>query len=92
MGKGLTKFALILDICVWRALKFSRIKSAGATLRRYGEQALQNEVHALLKQWHGDLVAAQCVYLRASQRERRVSEWLKILYLDSSVSLCCRSP
>lgn len=49
----------------------SRIKSAGATLRRYGEQALVKEVRDLLVAWRNDLAAVQCVYARASVREKR---------------------
>ena len=49
----------------------NRIRSAGATLRRHGEQALRQEVHELLTEWYDDLVAAQCVFIRAGQREKR---------------------
>lgn len=49
----------------------NRIRSAGATLRRYGEQALQNEVHALLKAWAPILADVQCVFIRASARDKR---------------------
>lgn len=49
----------------------SRIRSAGSTLRRYGEQALQKEVHELLMEWESDFAGAQCVFVRASHREKR---------------------
>lgn len=52
----------------------SRIKSAGSTLRRYGEQALQKEVHELLREWYEDITEAQCIFMRASHREKRVSQ------------------
>jgi Bacteroidetes VLRF1 release factor/Vms1-associating treble clef domain len=47
------------------------IKSAGATLRRHGEQTLQNEVRSLLLSWTKPLESVQCVYVRVNTRERR---------------------
>lgn len=54
-------------------VSYSRIRSAGATLRRYGEEALQKEVHALLTEWRAEILDLQCVFIRASHREKRVS-------------------
>jgi Bacteroidetes VLRF1 release factor/Vms1-associating treble clef domain len=48
-----------------------RIKSAGATLRRHGEQQLQNEVRSLLASWRDALAGVQCIYMRCNLRERR---------------------
>lgn len=48
-----------------------RIRSAGATLRRHGEQQLQNEVRSLLTSWAGTFEGVQCVYIRANVREKR---------------------
>ncbi len=46
------------------------IKSAGSTLRRYGEQALQQEVRQLLTSWYEELRAVQCIYLRVNKRDK----------------------
>lgn len=57
---------------VGRCFEYSRIRSAGSALRRYGEQALQKEVQELLQEWYQDISEAQCVFVRASHREKRV--------------------
>ncbi|RKO98319.1 hypothetical protein CXG81DRAFT_28836, partial [Caulochytrium protostelioides] len=45
--------------------------SAGATLRRYGEQALQDDVATLLRQWRGYLDRSRLIFLRAPRSQRK---------------------
>jgi hypothetical protein len=45
--------------------------SAGAMLRRYGEQALQEEIRALLKDWEEDLGMSERIFIRASTHGKR---------------------
>lgn len=40
-------------------------------LRRYGEQALQEEIRELLKEWEEDLQLSERIFLRASTHGRR---------------------
>lgn len=49
----------------------SKAKSAGATLRRYGEQALQDEIRALLTAWEDDLHYCERIFIRASTQGKR---------------------
>lgn len=49
----------------------SKAVSAGAMLRRYGEQALQEEIRALMKEWAEDLDASERIFLRASTHGKR---------------------
>ena len=46
------------------------IKSAGSTLRRYGEQVLQQEVRQLLASWSEEFHTVQCIYLRVNKKDR----------------------
>ncbi len=80
----------------------SRIKSAGSNLRRYGEQALRQEVHQLLISWEEELLNVQCVFIRSSKRDKKVRlrlfrlcfEFYLVLEQYSNVSgfLACISP
>ncbi|KAL5492349.1 hypothetical protein ACEPAI_3796 [Sanghuangporus weigelae] len=47
-------------------------KSAGATLRRYGEQALRDDIRNLLSEWAEDINACERIWLRASSSNRRI--------------------
>jgi hypothetical protein len=49
-----------------------KAKSAGAQLRRYGEQALRADVQGLLAAWADALQACERVWVRASWASRRV--------------------
>jgi hypothetical protein len=40
-------------------------------LRRYGEQALQEEIRALMKEWEEDLEASERIFLRASTHGKK---------------------
>jgi hypothetical protein len=40
-------------------------------LRRYGEQALQEEIRALLSDWAEDLAASERIFIRASTHGKR---------------------
>jgi hypothetical protein len=44
----------------------SKAISAGAMLRRYGEQALQEEIRELLSDWADDIAASERIFIRAS--------------------------
>jgi hypothetical protein len=46
-------------------------KSAGATLRRYNERALQQEIRDLLTQWRALLAACHCIFLAVPSRQAR---------------------
>lgn len=69
------------------------IKSAGSTLRRYGEQALQAEVRDLLMSWADDLQKVQCVYLRVNKRDRMklLFGWEDSPLLDHRDNDMCRN-
>ncbi|KAH3661767.1 hypothetical protein OGAPHI_005945 [Ogataea philodendri] len=43
-----------------------KAKSAGSTLRRYNEQALQQDVRDLLLQWKSELAECEYIFIRAS--------------------------
>ncbi|KAI5122477.1 hypothetical protein M0805_001389 [Coniferiporia weirii] len=47
-------------------------KSAGAQLRRYGEQALRDDIRALIEEWSEDIAASERIWLRASGANRRI--------------------
>ncbi|OCB89986.1 hypothetical protein A7U60_g2842 [Sanghuangporus baumii] len=47
-------------------------KSAGATLRRYGEQALRDDIRNLLSEWAEDINVCERIWLRASSSNRRI--------------------
>ncbi|KAF4610969.1 hypothetical protein D9613_006734 [Agrocybe pediades] len=47
-------------------------KSAGALLRRYGEQALRDDIRGLLEEWKEDLADCERVWLRANTSNRRI--------------------
>ncbi|EKM81942.1 hypothetical protein AGABI1DRAFT_118975 [Agaricus bisporus var. burnettii JB137-S8] len=47
-------------------------KSAGATLRRYGEQALQEDIRNLLLEWAEDIDSCERIWIRASVSNRRI--------------------
>ncbi|KAG2122118.1 hypothetical protein DEU56DRAFT_832845 [Suillus clintonianus] len=46
--------------------------SAGAMLRRYGEQALRDEIRNLLQDWADDIQDCERIWLRASVSNRRI--------------------
>ncbi|KAG8997783.1 hypothetical protein FRB94_007466 [Tulasnella sp. JGI-2019a] len=46
-------------------------KSAGAQLRRYGEQALRDDIRGLLVEWKDDINASERVFIRANISNRR---------------------
>ncbi|KAF8159800.1 hypothetical protein B0H34DRAFT_704885 [Crassisporium funariophilum] len=47
-------------------------KSAGAQLRRYGEQALRDDIRGLLKEWEEDIAGCERIWIRASTSNRRI--------------------
>ncbi|WWC87891.1 uncharacterized protein L201_002789 [Kwoniella dendrophila CBS 6074] len=49
----------------------SKAVSAGAMLRRYGEQALQEEIRALMIDWEEDLAASERIFIRASTHGKK---------------------
>jgi hypothetical protein len=49
----------------------SKASSAGATLRRYGESALREEVRELLDAWREDIDSAELLFIRASGAHSR---------------------
>ncbi|OCF57917.1 cytoplasmic protein [Kwoniella mangroviensis CBS 10435] len=49
----------------------SKAVSAGAMLRRYGEQALQEEIRALMIEWEDDLAASERIFIRASTHGKK---------------------
>lgn len=49
----------------------SKARSAGATLRRYGEESLRREVRETITKWNDWINEAQVVYLQASGRSSR---------------------
>lgn len=48
-----------------------KANSAGSSIRRYNEQALQKEVMELLTQWHDYLARAEYVFIRANGASNR---------------------
>lgn len=49
-----------------------KAKSAGAQLRRYGEQALREDIQGLLLEWVEELDACERIFIRASVTNRRI--------------------
>ncbi|KAJ8522738.1 hypothetical protein ONZ45_g717 [Pleurotus djamor] len=47
-------------------------KSAGALLRRYGEQALQDDIRNLLGDWAEEVHACERIWIRASTSNRKI--------------------
>ncbi|KIJ55413.1 hypothetical protein M422DRAFT_151545 [Sphaerobolus stellatus SS14] len=47
-------------------------KSAGAQLRRYGEQALRDDIRNLLAEWADDVAASELIWMRASVSNKRI--------------------
>jgi hypothetical protein len=47
-------------------------QSAGATLRRYGEQALQEDIRQLLADWEDEIDVCDRIWMRASGRTRKI--------------------
>ncbi|ANB15145.1 Vms1p [Sugiyamaella lignohabitans] len=48
-----------------------KAKSAGSSLRRYNEQALEQEIHELLDSWKSYIDSSENIYVRASGRSNR---------------------
>ncbi|KAG8965651.1 hypothetical protein FRC03_000346 [Tulasnella sp. 419] len=46
-------------------------KSAGALLRRYGEQSLREDIRALLDEWREEINASERIFLRANVSNKR---------------------
>lgn len=49
----------------------SKAVSAGAMLRRYGEQALQEEIRQLMIDWEEDIAASERIFIRASTHGKK---------------------
>lgn len=47
-------------------------KSAGAQLRRYGEQALRDDIRGLLTEWREDIEASERIFIRANTANMRI--------------------
>lgn len=47
-------------------------KSAGALLRRYGEQALKDDIRSLLTEWREDIEASERIFIRANTANMRI--------------------
>ncbi|THH12064.1 hypothetical protein EW145_g250 [Phellinidium pouzarii] len=47
-------------------------KSAGAQLRRYGEQALRDDIRGLIEEWSDDISTSERIWLRANSSNRRI--------------------
>ncbi|KAJ7224461.1 hypothetical protein GGX14DRAFT_425746 [Mycena pura] len=47
-------------------------KSAGAQLRRYGEQALRDDIRNLIQDWAEDIHACERIWIRASGTNRKI--------------------
>ncbi|KAG9018896.1 hypothetical protein FRB90_008477 [Tulasnella sp. 427] len=47
-------------------------KSAGALLRRYGEQALKDDIRGLLAEWREDIEASERIFIRANTANMRI--------------------
>ncbi|PPQ63389.1 hypothetical protein CVT24_005654 [Panaeolus cyanescens] len=58
-------------------------KSAGALLRRYGEQALREDIRGLLEAWSEELADCERIWIRASTSNKRIfydyenAQWAK---------------
>ena len=50
----------------------SKAKSAGATLRRYNEAALQQEIQDLIRSWQKEFDSADCIFLSVAQTSRSI--------------------
>lgn len=50
----------------------SKAVSAGAMLRRYGEQALRDDIRNLLQEWAEDIQDCERIWIRASVSNRRI--------------------
>ncbi|EKM50433.1 uncharacterized protein PHACADRAFT_263724 [Phanerochaete carnosa HHB-10118-sp] len=50
----------------------SKAVSAGAMLRRYGEQALRDDIRSLLTDWADELYDCERIFIRASVSNRRI--------------------
>ncbi|KZT51933.1 hypothetical protein CALCODRAFT_521041 [Calocera cornea HHB12733] len=49
-----------------------KAKSAGAQLRRYGEQALRDDIRALMAEWAEEIDASERIFIRASTSNKRI--------------------
>ncbi|KAF5316453.1 hypothetical protein D9619_006128 [Psilocybe cf. subviscida] len=49
-----------------------KAKSAGAQLRRYGEQALRDDIRGLLNEWKDDIADCERIWIRASTSNRKI--------------------
>lgn len=49
----------------------SKAVSAGAMLRRYGEQALQEDIRALMTEWEEDIAFSERIFIRASTHGKK---------------------
>ena len=47
-------------------------KSAGATLRRYGEQALRDDIRGLMDEWREEIGASERIWIRANVSNKRI--------------------
>ncbi|KAF8519679.1 hypothetical protein JB92DRAFT_2897532 [Gautieria morchelliformis] len=47
-------------------------KSAGAQLRRYGEQALRDDIRNLMSDWADDVASSEIIWIRASVSNKRI--------------------
>ncbi|CAG7851549.1 SubName: Full=Uncharacterized protein {ECO:0000313/EMBL:CCA67468.1} [Serendipita indica DSM 11827] len=47
-------------------------KSAGAQLRRYGEQALRDDIRNLMAEWSEDIAASERIWIRANISNKRI--------------------
>ncbi|KAF8517966.1 hypothetical protein BU17DRAFT_49126 [Hysterangium stoloniferum] len=47
-------------------------KSAGAQLRRYGEQALRDDIRNLMTEWAEDIAECDLIFIRASVSNKRI--------------------
>ncbi|TRM65264.1 hypothetical protein BD626DRAFT_628475 [Schizophyllum amplum] len=50
----------------------SKAVSAGAMLRRYGEQALREDIRGLLTEWAEDIADCERIWIRASTANRKI--------------------
>jgi hypothetical protein len=47
-------------------------KSAGAQLRRYGEQALREDIQGILAEWSEEVGKSELIFFRASVSNRKM--------------------
>ncbi|KDQ19085.1 hypothetical protein BOTBODRAFT_103232 [Botryobasidium botryosum FD-172 SS1] len=47
-------------------------KSAGAQLRRYGEQALRDDIRGLMTEWSEEIASCERIFIRANVANRRI--------------------